>query len=134
MCFISIFCLTIRYNLVSLVLLSPELGALRLWSFYFPPCWMDVVEVCFHQGMKCLIPDSVTCRWSFTPPRGRVPVPAQVPRFPCAMPGLELSRGTGPTHPSPKERVGNTIEPLKGIEKPLSCRLLLLWFSKQSWD
>ena len=53
---------------MSLVLLSPELGALRLWSFYFPPCWMDVVEVCFHQGMKCLIPDSVTCRWSFTPP------------------------------------------------------------------
>ena len=34
--FFSIFCLTIRYDLVSLVLLGPELGALRLWSFYVP--------------------------------------------------------------------------------------------------
>ena len=27
---------TIRYDLVSSVLLGPELGALRLWSFYVP--------------------------------------------------------------------------------------------------
>ena len=36
MYFISVFCQTIRYGLVSLVLLGPELGALHLWSFDVP--------------------------------------------------------------------------------------------------